>query len=387
MTPPARPRTDLHASQQRWRDERRYLNEHRHELAQLARRLYSDMPQVRGLLTSDGWIPSAPIPLDEVQLGWEADPPNPRITGAEPASASARPLASADGRFPSYAAALAQLAPPTTFENRPCYRLTGITTAGAPQLTFSTATYFDVIDVAEAVAHELAQAAQDAGQRLPGRDRLPFRQSIGDPRDLARRTVVPAASVLTIRRSRTDGPTMLLHRRDSTKVAHGGGLYQVVPVGVFQPTSPAPANWTNDFDLWRFITREYDEELLGAPETTSDQPLDYDTWPLYQALHKAIANGSLRVFWLGLGMDPLSLVTDFLIAAVFDQPVFDDLFHGIVTTNAEGDLLGASTSGAGTVGIPLTQATVEQFTGTQPMQAAGAALLDLAWRHRGSLMD
>ena len=387
MTPPAHAHSDLHASQQRWRDERRYLNEHRHDLAQLARQLYSDIPQVQGLLTSDGWIPPAPIPLDEVHLGWDTDPPSPRITGAEPPSATVRPLASSAGTFPTYSAAMAQLAPPTTFENRPCYGLTGITTtAAAPQLTFSTATYFDVIDVAEAVAHELAQAAQDTGQRLPSEGRLPFRRSIGDPRDLAARTVVPAASVLTIRRSSTDGPTMLLHRRDSTKVAHGGGLYQVVPVGVFQPTSPTQANWTNDFDLWRFITREYDEELLGAPENTSNEPLDYDAWPFYQALQKAIQNGSLQVFWLGLGMDPLSLVTDILVAAVFDQPVFDELFQHLVETNAEGDIVGVATSSAGTVGIPFTQAAVDHFTGTQPMQAAGAALLDLAWRHRATLV-
>ena len=73
------------------------------------------------------------------------------------------------------------------------------------------------------------------------------------------------------------------------------------------------------------------------------------------------------------------------MAAVFDQHVFDELFHDLVATNAEGDIVGATTTGAGTIGIPFTQATVERFTSTQPMQAAGAALLDLAWRHRDTL--
>ena len=105
------------------------------------------------------------------------------------------------------------------------------------------------------------------------------------------------ASVLTIRQSR-----------------HGGGLYQVIPVGVFQPASPGPTGQTDDLDLWRFITREYNEELLGAPETTGDNgPVDYDAWPFHQALQKARQGGELRVFWLGVGVDPLSLVTDFLI--------------------------------------------------------------------------
>jgi hypothetical protein len=39
----------------------------------------------------------------------------------------------------------------------------------------------------------------------------------------------------------------VLHRRDASKVAHGGGLYQVMPVGVFQPSSAGDWNRLNGY--------------------------------------------------------------------------------------------------------------------------------------------
>jgi hypothetical protein len=215
------------------------------------------------------------------------------------------------------------------------------------------------------VAHELAR----------GED-LALRRAVGDPFDLGRRTVIPAASVLTIRNSqRTDGPTIVLHHRDAARVAHGGGLHQVVPVGVFQPTSDDPTAWTGDFDLWRSIVRECSEELLGTPEIGRDGPVDYERWPFHQALAGARDAGDLRVFWLGLGMDPLSLVTDFLIAAVFEDQLFDHLFGPgeLVAANAEGEVL---------AGVPLSAT----HSATHPMQPAGAALLHLADTHRDLLL-
>ena len=94
----------------------------------------------------------------------------------------------------------------------------------------------------------------------------------------------------------------------------------------------------------------------------------------------------LRVSCLGVGVDPLTLAVDILTAAVFDGDVFDATFDGLVTTNAEGRII-AGQGASGAPGVPLTTEAVERFGGgAEPMQAAGAAILQLAWRHRDSLL-
>src|SRR5581483_11145570 len=110
---------------------------------------------------------------------------------------------------------------------------------------------------------------------------------------------------------------------------HAGGLFQVMPVGVFQPAG------SDDFDLWRCVAREYSEEFLGRPEHSA---VDYASWPFFQALEAARRSGGLAVHCLGLGVDPLTFATDLLAVAVFDAEIFDGLFRDLVTTNAEGEV-------------------------------------------------
>jgi hypothetical protein len=92
--------------------------------------------------------------------------------------------------------------------------------------------------------------------------------------------------------------------------------------------------------------------------------------------------GSLRTHLLGLGVDPLSLAADILTVTVIDGAVFDEIFAGLVATNAEGLVLGGA---GGTDGFAFTQGNIERFVGSEPMQAAGAAVLSLAWQHRDQL--
>ena len=184
------------------------------------------------------------------------------------------------------------------------------------------------------------------------------------------------ASPRPLRRSAT-GATFVLHRRDSAKVAHGGGLYQVMPVGVFQPTAPGETNQANDFDLcapWPGSS----EEFLGEPEHRGDDgPLDYERWPFFRALAEGREAGSVTAYWLGLGTDPLSLVTDMLVAVVFEDAVYDDLFGRAVSANAEGQVIGHHRFDAEHVTRALA---------SYPMQAAGAAVLASAWQHRAVIL-
>ena len=94
----------------------------------------------------------------------------------------------------------------------------------------------------------------------------------------------------------------------------------------------------------------------------------------------------MSVFCLGMGVDPLTLAVDILAAAVFDSGLFDDLFAGLVATTAEGRVVGGP-GAPGAPGVPFTAEVVHRFGGgAEPMQAAGAAVLQLAWQHRARLL-
>jgi hypothetical protein len=138
------------------------------------------------------------------------------------------------------------------------------------------------------------------------------------------------------------------------------------------------------------MTREFSEELLGTPEDYRElgSPLDYGRWPFYRELAAAREAGKLVVACVGLGVDPLTFAADILTVAVFDGDVFDRLFAGLVAANAEGNVIGPSAAAApGGPGIPFTGEAIRRLAGgSESMQAAGAAVLQLAWQHRRSLL-
>ena len=312
-----------------WLRVRGELRAGRHRLAVEAATRYPDVPKLAGtpLLTRPAWVPPHPVPLGDIALSLGASPPLPDLPATH------------------YADTMAEHDAPTVFENRPTYRLLEADLAGEPRLAFGHGTYFDGIDTGEAAAHEYA-----AGGATPLRD------AIGDPTDLTRRPANMAISALTIRRGAT-GPTFFLHWRDPARVGHAGGLYQVVPVGVFQASGPSPA----EFSLWHFLLREYAEELLGEPERSE---VDYEAWPFAVAMTAALRAGRIRAHCLGLGVDPLTFATDLLVAVVLDAPVFDELFGAWVAENEEGAV----------TEHPFTASAIEGL----PMQAAGAAVVHTA---------
>ncbi len=375
-----------------WRQARRLLNQRRHELASAAGRLYPRVPMVgnTGLLCRKEWLPDQPVQLDQLRLRWTEPPPEPAISGTAEASAHLRPRVAGRQRYRTYADAVAALDPPALFENRPVYRplaadLTETETGGGPFLNLTRGRYFDSVSVAEALGHEFAGSLTDDRFEV-GMTGLPFRAAIGDPCDLSRRPVGVAVSTLTLRRSPGGGASFPLHWRDPAKVTHAGGLYQVIPVGIFQPISGTPESECVDLSLWRGMVREFSEELLGASEdySTEGDPFPYDRWDFYRRLTDAREAGKLRVWCLGMGVDPLTLVADILTVAVFDSDLYDDAFASPVSANAEGRVI----TSQGETGFSFTEQVVSRFTsGAEPMQAAGAAVLQLAWTHRALLLS
>jgi len=376
------------ASRLRWRAERRWLNQHRSQLAKLAVQLYpSDCRLARTpLIAPTAWQTAEPIELRSIALTLDEGPQSAAVTGSEPESEVTRPLRTGDARFDRYTAAIKHLSPPALFESRPSYRLLNVALADR-HLGFGLAAYFDKLDVSEVLGHELAAACMDTGvptSVADVADRLPFRTLVGDPFDVSRRSIIPAITTLTIRLRRLPAdPTFLLHWRDPAKVATAAGIYDVIPAGEFQPSSVALWDRRNDFDLWRNIVREYAEELLGQPEHdgSRSQPIDYGAWPLYQHPEDAHADGSVTSFVLGLGLDALTLAGTILTVVVIDDDVFTDAFGSVVRFNDEGEVVAVG-GGSPAEGVPFTDEAVTRMLDSEPMASPGAACLALAWQHR-----
>jgi transcriptional regulator with XRE-family HTH domain len=379
----------IQSSQDEWRQIRRYLAANAAALTRAAANLYPRTMKVgpTALLTRDDWLTTEPVDVRDVQLEWLDGPQRKVVKGTEAEARLVVPLRAPGHQYESYTAAVRYLDRPTLFENRPTYRLLDASVADrGATLAFSLATYFEMIDVSQAVAHELA-AAQMRGVTVASLGQLPFRSLIADPFDVHRRPVQAAIDAVTIRQdARAGTASFYLHWRDPAKVAVGGGLYSVMPIGVFQPSTVDPWGQRLDFDMWRNVVREFSEEFLGMPEHdgSAGARIDYDMWPLYRTLTSAREAGSLRFRCFGLGVDPLGLGIDILTAVVIDSEVFDDVFGDRVQVNAEGHIVADDSTGA-TMGFPFTEESIHRFVRDEPMGPGGAACLAMAWRHREAL--
>jgi hypothetical protein len=251
---------------------------------------------------------------------------------------------------------------------------------------FGTGTYFGMVDMAEALAHEMAKqhVRGEDGGILPASWRgLTFRRHIGDPFDLSRRTVVASTDTLTVRVD-DDGATFVLHNRSAGNVAVAGGMLHIMPAGVFQPSSILPAAQAADFDLWRNIMREYSEEFLGNAEHGGDgQPADYDSEPL-AAFGRAYAAGDVRVYCMGYALDALTLFGEILTVAVYDGPTYDRLFADMVDANDEGTIVKTGRAQP-TSALPFTRYVIDELLRGGRLAPAAAGCLQLAWEHRKTI--
>jgi hypothetical protein len=377
-------------SQREWIRTRQLLNRNRPKLTQVALDLYPESARVgrTGFLMPDSWRLRTPIDLSDVDIDL-VHPPAPTVTGRHTETLPLRPLVSPGKHYDSYHRAMRDLDRPRLFENRICYRLLDVDwSPDRGQLALGYMRYFDMIDVGEALAHELALATIDdqGNVRQDGSlwDQLPFRKLIPDPFDLRTYPLMLSISTLTIRRSRA-GSTFLLLRRGAGKVAIAGGMLSVMPTGVFQPASILPTHDTSDFDMWHNMMREYSEEFLGNPEHDGNgDPIDYANQEPFRSLDTARNAGKIRVCCLGVGMDALNFVSDVLTVAVFDADVYDDIFAQLVGSNEEGVV---ASDGKAAICYPFNDMTIKRLLATEPMAPSGAACLSVALRHRDQILS
>jgi transcriptional regulator with XRE-family HTH domain len=376
-------------SQEHWRHVRRELNNNRALLGDLAAELYPEEFRIPGttVLTSPSWVPHSPIDLADMELAWIAESPAPTVDGKSAESAGARPLMANGDRYGRYSRALRDLARPRLLDNRVSYRLLDVSWAeGRERLGFNYTSYFDVLDVGEALGHELAHEWLKAGRRRPSLAHLPFRRSIVDPFNLAARPMLPSINTLTIRKDSIDGHRMYLHRRDAKSVAAAGGMYHVAPAGVFQPAALAPAHQRNDFSLWRNVQREFSEEFLGNAEHdgNSIDPISYDTDEPFVSFERAHRAGDFQVFACAVVLEPLTLWVELLTVAVIAAPVFDSLFAEMVAINEEGAAV-STVAGRPTTGVPFTSEARERLR-NEPLSPISRACIELAWKYRHELL-
>ena len=365
-------------SEQQWLRVHAYLNRNRHGLAVRAAAGYPAADRVAGtpLLAPPAWRPRVPVPLADVRLEFREQAPAPRVTDIADIAPEQLPTRTDGTRYRRYSDVVRELASPAIFENRGTYRLLAADLASAdPRLAFTRGRFFDGVDIGGPAAHEFAAAELNATPQ-----NQPLRDAIGNPWDPAARPGAIAVSTLTLRHDRAAGiASFPLHWRDPARVGHAGGMYQVIPVGIFQPSGEAPWNEANDFDLWRGMLREFAEELLGVDEDHGSEraPIDYDRWPFARAMTDALRDGRVRAYCLGFGADPLTFALDLLTAVVIDAPLFDELFGELAERNAEGTVLKPR---------PFDEPTITELTTREPVQAAGAALLKLAIARRALLL-
>ena len=365
------------ASELEWLRVNAYLQDNRYKFAVTAADRYPAEARVVGtpLLAAPSWLPRKPVPLERVRLEFQPDAPAPALTDIAAIAPHLLPERPDGTSYRSHSDVIGELAAPAVFENRPTYRLTIVDLAGEdPHLGFTLGRFFDGADVGGAAAHEYAAAELGLSKDQP------LRAAIRDPCDLSARPHAMATSALTLRHDRAAGTASFpLHWRDPKRVAHAGGLFQVIPVGIFQPSGEAEWNVANDFSLWRGLLREFAEELLGADEDHGSEiaPIDYEKWPFARHMTDALQDGRIRAWCLGLGTDPLTFAMDLLTVVVIDAPVYDELFGAAVTDNAEGEVLPLR---------PFDEPTVRDLLCNHPVQAAGAALLTLALDSRATLL-
>ena len=110
---------------QQWRLVRRTLNRHRAELTKLAADLHWDPVRIAGTtcISRADWMPAEPVPLDSIDLAWNAAAAPPVVNGSELGSACTRPRGPTGERYGRYSQAIRALASPALFENRGSYRL------------------------------------------------------------------------------------------------------------------------------------------------------------------------------------------------------------------------------------------------------------------------
>lgn len=366
-------------SEDRFQTERLALVRNRAELVGLAELDYESRLHIGGTpcLTAPEWTLPAPVLLDDVIIHYSPSRRETRTSGDSIGSASLIPPSLVRKGIRTYSGAIGHFPSlrPTLFWDGLSYDLRDFEVAqeGTVHLELGLASFFEMLDVCESLAHEFS--IHRAG--IP----TSLRESIGDPFDLSRRVSVPALTWLLLINEPDGRTSFALHARDEKAVASDGAFKHVFG-GQLQPSSEHVMDAAGEASLWKCFAREFCEELLGMGEADghSGAPVDYGAAPL-STLRRLADDGDLRVSLLGLGIDPLSLWPSLLAVAVGERERLASELPSFVEKNSEGVVV---TEGRQR-GFEFNQHNVDQFCDDSRVGVAAKGCLRLAWAHRAAL--
>ncbi|MFE3442621.1 hypothetical protein ACFXNW_06300 [Nocardia sp. NPDC059180] len=382
-------------TQDLWVSERQNLNTSRADLSKYAAHLHiaasSKVRAIGGtsMLAIEGWT-HLPIPLQALQVTFTNGPAPDQASFLDVAR-GILPMGRHGRRYALYSEAMGDFARPALFDNRVSYRLVNLEMGsdGRTKMQFTTCRYFEMLNIAEPLAHELSNAVASIGTVQHARiwRQLPLRKMLRhDPFRISDRVILPSIGTLLLRVADDGSARFLLHKRDTSAVAIAGGHYSLVPAGVFQPSSASPASIDEDLDLWRSIQREVAEELLGIEEAIGETgvPIDYENDEPFASFERARAEGDLAVWSLGWGIDPLTLTLELLTVLTVKAAAYDVL--GIVERNPEGKIVAAGRTGSGLKGFAFTAETIEGLSAKGELSPVADACLEVALRHKAVLL-
>jgi hypothetical protein len=206
------------------------------------------------------------------------------------------------------------------------YRLREVATRnGSLHFVFQSSNYFAFYNTCEALAFELAQWCI----RHPGRLPNPVESELGPRRspeaifDLSTRNAVPGLDILLVFFNGRNGDHFFMHDRSSSDrvLAEAQNTYSVVPAGTFGPDSYKDSYHERDFSLRRAIYRELAEELLGKRELEKYQHHGGDFMDEIDKVREFVdaeRKGHLKIFFFGLGPDPVNAKADILLCIAAD---------------------------------------------------------------------
>jgi predicted nucleotidyltransferase len=353
-----------------------FYRENRYQLSRIARSYYDEVAHPDySVVTSRQLLPDSPIPIDaidaQLQREWidtEIDLPIPTVAAL---------------KGQDYSRLIASVAPHVRQEDNFCYRLINAEPNDqTPQLVFCPSRYSKFVNTCDVLGFELShwvmrnQEAAVGGDRRPTLGDLPARGRPDAIFDLKNRSACPATSAVLFVLNSSDGDSFYVHRRTSPQLLDSPGGWHVVPSGQFQPDTAEDTNHRRNFSIRRTVFRELAEELLGVQEVENAirHRADFYLDPRVAPFVEGMARGAVRLYYMGLGFDPLTTKPGFYLALVIDaadMPIESCKF----LDNWEGEALA----------VPCDE--LEKWAMDPRMIPDGATCLKLALRHIGVLLQ